>query len=344
METVEKEAIGNCIRSRFRSPSRSSIGSPKIATVARESRRLVRLLIGVAVIGAGCGDAQLDEQFRGASLWNEPIRAIVSAGSKLPSSSLRVALFYTPQGVGVVDPERWVEQPATSRSLQVPSDFVLSAFEVPQAALLIKDASGGSAQYGLARAVVYVDKNGSGLREPGEEFVGIVPDRAYLYAATDLAQGRTPTSAAMTAGFHSVVVPQICSKKVPVPNDPGTCGVPIGGGCSVDRDCGRGGFCLKETKQLWPAGYCVVPDAPGQTCRPTAGAYMPRPQYSITPSALAFGAYLRRCQTDTDCLRSTDREAGIYYCDEGLRGCVPRAPNLLPVGGRFEVESFCPTF
>ena len=221
METVETEAIGKGVRSRFRSPSRSSFRSPKAGTAARESRWRVRLLIGVAVIGAGCGDAQLDEQFRGASLWNEPIRAIVSAGSKLPSSSLRVALFYTPQGVSVVDPERWVEQPATSRSLQVPSDFVLSAFEVPQAALLIKDASGGSAQYGLARAVVYVDKNGSGLREPGEEFVGIVPDRAYLYAATDLAQGRTPTSAAMTAGFHPVVVPQICSKKVPIPNDPG---------------------------------------------------------------------------------------------------------------------------
>lgn len=71
---------------------------------------------------------------------------------------------------------------------------------------------------------------------------------------------------------------------------------------------------------------------------------MPRPQYSITPNALAFGAYLRRCKIDTDCLRSTDRDAGNYYCDEGLRGCVPRAPNLLPVGGRFEVESFCPTF
>ena len=57
MATVEKEAIGNGLRSLLRSPLRS----PKAWTAGtRESLQKVRLLIGVAAVGAGCGDAQLD--------------------------------------------------------------------------------------------------------------------------------------------------------------------------------------------------------------------------------------------------------------------------------------------
>jgi len=252
-----------------------------------------------------------------------------------------MALFFSPQGFGILDPQQWVEHLGTAIPLQVPSNYVLNAFEAPGPEHMLRLPDGSDAGYAVARLVVYGDQNQDGRHTPGEPFLGIAPPVGFYYVPESLPAGRTPTNGALAAGFSKVLLPQPCGYQPPPPTDPNTCGVPLGDHCDVDADC-LGGLCLKETKIVWPAGYCTIPDPPPSACRPTAAVYMRRPKNSLTPPVAKNGLYLRPCMVDADCARALDRDPGLYICDPGLLACVPGVGNtMVPVGGRFDLEPFC---
>src|SRR5262245_8256716 len=104
---------------------------------------------------AGCGDPLLDESFRGVPQ-GKPEGKVDWAGSGPPSVvNPRMALFFSPEGVDVIDPERWVELgDSTTAIAELPSAFTMNIFAWPGPALTVHDPDGSSAGYGLARLLV----------------------------------------------------------------------------------------------------------------------------------------------------------------------------------------------
>lgn len=312
-----------------------------MATLARDGmRRGWTWVVGLSALAAvGCGDPLLGIDFRGPALASLPIDA--AQGGPLPSGDLhlRLAVFYSPQGpmTNVVD--QMVEHLPSALSVTLPYTANLNIFEVPPAALLTPAAM-GKAAFGLGRLLVYDDGNRNGRRDAGEPVLGIDPPSAILYMPQPIPASQSLSAGDLPAGFFRVALPQPCGRQPPPPSAPDACGVPLGEGCRTDSDCGTG-YCLRETKFPWPAGYCVVTEPPTNGCRPQAAAYYPAPRYAPIPAGIA-GWYLRPCSSDGDCVRKSDRDLDMYVCDVGLRACLPRIASKIPVGSRLEVEPFCP--
>lgn len=304
----------------------------------------MRRIAAIALPGLlmGCGDPLVDPQYRGTPLASVILKADWSGSGAPDSADLRAALFFSPQAADVVDLERLTEHRASSVAIAaLPSAVTMNLFAWPDAALLVHDAAGAALGYGVGRVLVYRDLSGDGRRQPGEPFVGHEPPMALLYAPAALPAGAAPTSGALPAGLSSVYLPQRCGRGVPLPSQPGDCGVPLGAKCVTDGDCGFGGACLKETKMPWRGGYCTVPEPPPRGCRPGAAAYLPVPRYGLIPAGVA-GYYLRPCQQDSDCVRAGDLELHNYTCDVGLRGCMPVVARAVPIGSALEIEPLCP--
>ena len=299
-------------------------------------------LWGLAGLLAACGDPQLGAQYRGVPRWSLQVLLQDASADNDPPAGMRMALFFSPGGLDVLDPERWVEHLGSAAPVQAPANVHLNVFDAPSPAHMLRRADGSEAGYAAGRLMAYVGRDGARRHTPGEPFVGIAPPNGFYYVPADLPAGSSPARGALAAGLHGVTVPQACGSRPPPPTDPGSCGVPLGERCDVDADC-TGGLCLKETKTPWPAGYCVIPDPPPpeRPCRPGAAAYMGRPLYSLTPRVAQRGLYLRACTTDDDCARPRDRDQGLYRCDPGLLACTPDAGMVVPTGGRFEIEPFC---
>lgn len=187
-----------------------------------------------------------------------------------------------------------------------------------------------------------MDANEDGRYSAGEPFVGAEPPVGYLYAPKSLPAERTPTSGALPAGLHKVLLPQACGYKPPPATTSGDCGVPLGERCNADADCSPAGVCLKETKVSWRGGYCAIPEPPRDGCRPGAARYLRAPRYGMTPPFVS-GWYLRPCETSSDCMRAKGPGQDLYACDVGLRACTPTSPGfpLVPVGGSLLLEPFC---
>jgi hypothetical protein len=289
---------------------------------------------------AACGDAQLNEQYRGDPIFSIEGQLTLSGTVAQGLGSLRLAMFYSPEDENQLDPERWVEHLGSARPVEVPSLYTMNIFDPPGEEHMLRLPDGQSAGYAVGRLLVYSDDNQSGVRDPGEGYVGIAPPVGFYYVPEALPAERTGTRAALPVGFSKGILPQPCGYVPPPTTDPGSCGVPLGQRCNVDAEC-TGGLCLKETKMPWRAGYCIVPDPPPNGCRPATAVYTRAPRYSLTPPSTKQGFYLRQCQSNTDCERP-DRDAGLYHCDPGLWACVPLNTSvLIPVGARFEVEPFC---
>lgn len=303
----------------------------------RRWRAYAALLPAVFVLG--CGDGLLGGDYRGPALARFYVD--VSQGGTLPNSDpqLRIAIFFSPGSAMNIDPEQMVEHLPSGMPISLPMSGSVGVFEEPGSALLVP-AMPGLGSFGLGRILVYDDRNRSGRRDAAEPFVGIDPPSAILFMPQPLPAGQTLTTGELPAGFRQVVLPQLCGRKPPPPSDPNTCGVPLGDGCRTDADCGTG-YCLREIKFPWPAGYCVITEPPTAGCRPTRAAYYPVPRYAPIAPGLA-GFYLRACKNDADCVRTMDRDQGNYTCDAGLQACFPRIGSRLPVGSRLEVEPFCP--
>lgn len=303
----------------------------------RRWRAYAALLPVVFVLG--CGDGLLGGDYRGPALSSFPVD--ISQGGSLPSPDprLRIAIFFSPSSPMNTDPEQMVEHLPSAIPIKLPMSGIVNVFEEPSSRLLIPTTP-GVVGFGLGRLLVYDDRDGSGRRDPAEPFVGIDPPTAILFMPQAVPEGQTLTTGGLPAGFRQVVLPQLCGRKPPPPSDANACGVPLGEGCRTDADCGTG-YCLRETKFPWPAGYCVITEPPTTGCRPTRAAYYPAPRYAPIPPGL-MGFYLRACKSDGDCARTTDRDQGNYTCDVGLQACFPRQGSRIPVGSRLEVEPFCP--
>lgn len=77
-------------------------------------------------------------------------------------------------------------------------------------------------------------------------------------------------------------------------------------------------------------------EPPQNGCRPADASFYPTP-VTAGPS----GYYLKTCQTDSDCVRATNRMAHVYTCDPGLRGCVPVAQTNVTIGPDAPIIPFC---
>ena len=301
--------------------------------------RILTLLGIWGLCGAGCGDAQRDARYRGVPLASFKIGLQRAGSSADGATTLQMALFYSPQGPAVTDPEQLVEHSGSTVQVPALAPTVLNVFELPRPEHMVRLPDGSLDGYALGRVLVYSDDNRDGLHTPGEPFVGIAATLAFLYLPQALPAERSPTGHFLAAGFTSLYVPQACGKIPPVAMGPGNCGVPIGAGCQVDSDC-SGGLCLHATNLPWPAGYCTIADNPQTTCRPAGYVFVNRLQNSLTPVSAKNGFYLAPCQVDLDCARS----AGdlTFRCDPGLLGCVPNVGDLVAkVGVAVQVEPFC---
>jgi hypothetical protein len=289
---------------------------------------------------AGCGDALLGSDFRGPVL--ATFDTDLQVGGALPGSDtrLRIALFFDPAGPRSTDTNTLREHLPSARTVTVPGVHPVPVFDDPGPSLMVQPPV-QPAGYALARLLVYADSNRSGARDPGETLLGIDPALAILWLPQALPAGATPTGGALPAGYTQVMLPQRCGMATPPPTTADACGVPLGEGCRTDADCGLG-YCLRETKIPWPAGYCAVTDPSPSGCRPGAAAYYPAPRFAPIPAGIR-GYYLRACRRDSDCVRKTDRDQFMYSCDLGLGACLPRIISRVPVGGRIEVEPFCPS-
>lgn len=288
----------------------------------------------------GCGDAQIDFKFRGDAIWS--VQGVtLSAGPQLKrADAMKMALFWSPQGLQVVDPEQWVEQVGTTIAVQVPSNYVLNVFETPGPEHMLHLSDGTEAGYAVGRLVVYVDDNEDGHHTAGEPFVGLDAHSGFYYFRELLPAARLPTNTALDAGFYQIFLPQPCGFAPPPPTDPGTCGVPIGASCAADADC-PGGLCLLGTSIPWPSGYCTIPAAPPNGCHPAAATYLGSPRFGRFSPLLMKGFYLKSCAGAASCRRVDSREQDTYLCDPGLGGCTPNDAGGVQVGGPFQVEPFC---
>lgn len=298
-----------------------------------------------ALLWCGCGDAQLSAEYRGTPLWS--IDGRVDSGGVTPAATWRMALFFSPAGIGSYDYQNWIELRASGLRLQPSLNYQLNVFETPSAEMMARDARGQSLGYAVGRVLVYDDRNGDGARGLDEPYIGMQPTHAFYYLPDTLTAMQTQTVGPVAVGFSRALLPLPCGMQPPAATDAATCGVPLGAQCGNDSEC-KGGTCLRETNHPWPAGTCVLPDPPPTGCRPMQAAYMGRLRFSPTTSAIGRGFYLRACSSDADCFRPQDRDTAPYTCDPATRGCVPRPSTLVVAGGpstnsatRFDLEPFC---
>ena len=120
--------------------------------------------------------------------------------------------------------------------------------------------------------------------------------------------------------FRRVVLPQLCGRKPPPPNDANACGVPLGEGCRTDADCGTG-YCLRRPSSPGLPATASSPSHPPQ-------AVVRRARPTIPPSLRADSAgagwlYLRACKSDADCARTTDRDQGQLHLRRRPAGLLP---------------------
>lgn len=301
------------------------------------------LLAGALGAVTGCGDPLVDEQYRGVRIWQTSGGINGLLDSSLVGQSLRLALFYTTEITGDVDPARLIEHRGASTSVQLGVGYTLGMFEPPGEPLMVRNPDGSSAGYAVGRLIAYADANRDGQRQAGEPLVGIEPTTAYAYLPSALPAGRTPTRDGLPAGMTPLLIPQACSSMGPPPaNDPGDCGVPLGQDCRSDTDCSpnRGGRCLKETNSPWPGGYCTILENSATVCRPARAAFYRAPRFAAIPDG-TMGFYLRPCGKDADCTRMMGMDGG-YQCDLGLRACRPGSSTMLRLTtGSLDADSFC---
>lgn len=288
----------------------------------------------LVLFAAGCGDPLLGESFRGTPRWSFRADLLLADRDQEPPKTLRAAFFFAPDIHGL-DPDGWRELVASSMPIGAPSYNTINVFEPPGPDLLVAGTS-----YGVARLAAYNDLNGDGRRQPGEPVVAAQGTVGYVYNAAPLDAAHSPTGNPLEAGFRHVFLPQSCGDAAPGPTTPGNCGVTLGSACLTQQDCGTGGTCISQLALPWPGGYCAIPDPPVRACRPAAGVYFRKPSAGFGMPSIT-GYWLRRCATDDDCQRTGEPNTIRYFCDPGLRACVPSDTPTMILGPLFRIQAFC---
>jgi hypothetical protein len=289
----------------------------------------VRAAVALLVTANACGDALVDEAYRGEPLGTFP--ALVSdqgEGMDVRGRDLRAALFWDPTGGLATDVSTLVEQSSTAVPLRVPSQLDLHVFEPPGPEHMVQ-AGPAAGVYGLGHLLAWRDADGDGRRGPAEPFVGEVRRQAILYATTAVRAQDVGMRTDVPVGLHGVYLPLPCGRPDPEPRQPGDCGVPLGASCGLPQECGNG-TCSHGLGMPWPGGVCAVLEPPPDGCRPADGAL-------YRDAGAGGGAWwVASCRSDADCAR-----APAYTCDPGMGACVPAAPVLINLGVVSRVEPVC---
>ena len=159
---------------------------------------------------------------------------------------LRVALFWVPDGLRadeIATGRALAEQPGSGTTLRAGGGFGVRVFGAPEPGWTVDGI------YALGRVAAYADRDDDGRR-----------DDEPLVA---LDAGESPTGRALPAGFHSVVLPILCSGATrPAPT--GDCDVPLGLICGAHGQCNAG-----RCSENGPLRACALPA--GGRCVPENG-------------------------------------------------------------------------
>ncbi len=294
-----------------------------MAVLNHTGRLRLPTALGLALLC--CGDPLVDNAYQGEvllSLKGNP------RGEPPPSLSndhqhVRGALFWLR---GLANPRTFddvVEQPETSTFLEMPWSFDWPIYDRPQAPLLMPTR--GPGHFGVAMAMLYIDRNDNHHREPDEIFIAQSRSNAVLFTDTDLTAAQSPLGRPLTAGYHISSTPLLCRGPMPAPPEPETdCGPQLGATCLTSADCGTG-LCLTVEGWLWPQGYCAWPQRP-QGCHPRGSVLWHAPESQPGGGA---NYWLKACTTDAEC------RAFPYQCDVAQGACMATAPVplILEEGG-----------
>lgn len=222
-----------------------------------------------------------------------------------------------------------VEQAGTSRPAEL-GQGELNVFEAPPDSVLAK--SDGGARYGVARVMLYDDRNDNRRKDDDEPFVGD-SHVGFVYAPKDVDEEDGPTGTALPEGFHPVSFPIACN---PIPKGSQDCGVELGKACTDDSECGDEANADCLTGRPLPGfehGSCGV-TLNDSCCEPEGARLFARSPGRGAPDK----AWVKACRSDADCRRAED-----YYCAHAFGICMPR-PELAAVFGRLPPRVICSDF
>jgi len=108
-------------------------------------------------IAVGCGDPQLDQEFRGTPIWQ--YKGEIQSGEPVlqGSPNVRAALFFSPSDPSFLDLSQAVEHLGAALPVAVPSTFTLNVFEPPASEHLLRTAANPNPEYAVGRLLVYMD-------------------------------------------------------------------------------------------------------------------------------------------------------------------------------------------
>jgi len=290
------------------------------------------LLLG-ALLGGGCGDPLVDEQYQGQVLFTLRGNVMGASDEVGPAGTVRIAVFWSPQGSRTLGTAGLVEQPSASDQATLPFSFTLNLFDPPPAAQIYTPPDGDP--YAIAQLLGYPDRNGNRLRDPDEPIVAASESRALLYAPTELPANRSPTGLLIPAGYHLIFSSIPCGPRplpMPAPPPGPACPVMLGQPCMSDIQCAPG-ICLHDFLLPWPQGGCALNDPPPTGCGPPSAVRVSQPGPMTMPSPTYW---LKACTTDADCGRDFP-----YQCDLALGACAPTRIFLMQLGDPPMVAPWC---
>jgi hypothetical protein len=300
----------------------------------RAASTLLRVLVcGLAGTALACGNTLVDETYSGTPLFTLQGR-VVAPAHYVDEEKIEVYLtvLWSPGGARRAD--TLVEQPETTYRTEFFRSFELPLFDEPGEEHFHLLPSG--ARYAIGRLGGFHDENGNGRKDASEPFKGY-SQQAVIRVPEALSAMDSPTGSPLSAGWHIVSTPLACPSSSGAPPAPGPaepivkedCGVPLGGGCKRDSECG-GGVCVRNFAGEWPGGACLVPEPPLDGCRPRDSVLL------LDPAQEAQAYWIRACEVSEECGRLRP-----YQCDQQLRGCRPTANLIVYINDQEPKRPFC---
>lgn len=299
-----------------------------------------RLACICAAIGClACGDALLDERYRGEMLFNF-IGRIDTAGLEFEFFDLRIGLFWLPYDPttlgeagarttplddlssvpGLGPNAALIEQSRIAYEVFVPGDFEINLFEAPPPAAL------GGRSVAYAVVAMYDDVDGDARYSPGER-VGVIPSQLVVYSREALGFGdpANRTDWSLDAGYNITDLPFRCGAEDPIFEVDLDFDVVIGAVCLAETavvDCGAGGTCLM------PYGVCAL-DADAVTPGTAPPSMVLR---EVRRDGEPYSAWFQGCGVTADCQPS-------LVCVEGA--CLPPPLPALVLEPAIQMQPSC---
>ncbi|MGK0358935.1 MAG: hypothetical protein ACI9U2_001229 [Bradymonadia bacterium] len=282
---------------------------------------LLGVLLGLSL---SCGEALVDDAYRGAPLLS--VRGQISQvrGALALENDLRVAVFWSPTGSTAID-DTLVEQADVSVELQFPALFEINLF-APPSGIAWRDSS--PVHVGLV--LIYDDANRDGRFELSE-LQGGARNLALLFAERDATADESPTGRSLTQGLSLARMPLRCEPvETETPDAPTGWATRVGLPCGAPTDCGveADWRCVTEDDDIyWSGGYCARDMVAGL---PEADGVEPG---SIWVNDVLIALWMRECNADADCRAD-------YVCQAEI--CRPDQPYTLVIVRDFATTPLCP--